>query len=116
MALLVFLLAQPHSFENLTPAPPRLFCSPCWYWVNASLGVPPVTLNRHEQALRGKGQAVTGSSGAKATIPTAQQAPAEAGAATHLVMLPMQQEMQCDEIVVTSGWLHVEDKAMDEIL
>ena len=31
-------------------------------------------------------------------------------------MLPMQQEMQGDEIVVTSGWLHVEDKAMDEVL
>jgi len=31
-------------------------------------------------------------------------------------MLPMQQEMQRDEIVVTSGWLHVEDKAMDEVL
>lgn len=31
-------------------------------------------------------------------------------------MLPMQQEMQRDEIVVTSRWLHVEDKAMDEVL
>lgn len=38
------------------------------------------------------------------------------GGATHLVMLPMQQEMQGDEIVVTSRWLHVEDKAMDEVL
>lgn len=64
----------------------------------------------------GKGHTVTGSSGAKATIPTAQQVPAEVGAVTHLVMLPMQQEMQGDEIVITSGWLHVEDKAMDEVL
>lgn len=35
---------------------------------------------------------------------------------THLVMLAVQQEMQCDEIIVTSRRLHVEEKPMDEIL
>lgn len=35
---------------------------------------------------------------------------------THLVMLAVQQEMQRDEIIVTSRRLHVEEKAMDEIL
>lgn len=34
----------------------------------------------------------------------------------YLVMLPVQEEVQCDEVVVMSWWFHVKDKAMDAVL
>lgn len=34
----------------------------------------------------------------------------------HLVVLPVQEEVKGDEIVVMCWWFHVEDKAMDAVL
>lgn len=35
---------------------------------------------------------------------------------THLVVLTVQQEVQCDEVIIVGGWTHVEDEAMDAVL
>lgn len=37
-------------------------------------------------------------------------------ACLYLVVLPVQEEVQRDEVVVMSWWFHVKDKAMDAVL
>lgn len=42
--------------------------------------------------------------------------PQEGARPTHLVVLAMQDEVQCDEVIAVAGGLHVEQEAVEEVL